>query len=148
MAQEPAHEPTQEKGGGCECRYQPESAAQVPDILLQEAQTALKPWINQEPFPAEAGTPTAALAGVDPAQLPAICGYVTTTPKDHTLIRSSAALVVGDKRPCRPLASVDEKHTTYPVSARGQRADVSGCQRQKGIQLGQSKRERKPWSEC
>ena len=61
--------------------YQSESPGQVPDILLQEAQTALKPWIVEQPFIAQLGTPGPALAGVDTASIPVLGGYVATTPK-------------------------------------------------------------------
>jgi hypothetical protein len=61
--------------------YQSESPDQVPDILLQEAQTALKPWIVEQPFIAQLGTPGPALAGVDTAAIPVLGGYVATTPK-------------------------------------------------------------------
>jgi Ca-activated chloride channel homolog len=61
--------------------YQSESPDQVPDILLQEAQTALKPWIVEQPFIAQLGTPGPALAGVDTASIPVLGGYVATTPK-------------------------------------------------------------------
>lgn len=61
--------------------YQSENPDQVPDILLQEAQTALKPWIVEQPFIAQLGTPGPALAGVDIASIPVLGGYVATTPK-------------------------------------------------------------------
>jgi hypothetical protein len=61
--------------------YQSESPDQVPDILLQESQTALKPWIVEQPFIAELGTPGPVLAGVDTAAIPVLDGYVATTPK-------------------------------------------------------------------
>ncbi len=61
--------------------YQSESPDQVPDILLQESQTALKPWIVEQPFIAQPGTPGPALAGVDTAAIPVLGGYVATTPK-------------------------------------------------------------------
>jgi len=61
--------------------YQSESADQVPDILLQESQTALKPWIVEQPFIAQLGVPGPALAGVDTASIPLLGGYVATTPK-------------------------------------------------------------------
>jgi von Willebrand factor type A domain len=61
--------------------YQSESPDQVPDILLQESQTALKPWIVEQPFIAQPGTPGPALAGVDTAAIPVLGGYVATTAK-------------------------------------------------------------------
>lgn len=61
--------------------YQSESADQVPDILLAESQTTLKPWLVQQPFRAQLGSPSALLAGIDAASLPSLQGYVATTAK-------------------------------------------------------------------
>lgn len=61
--------------------YQSESPAQVPDVLLDETRTSLQPWIVQQRFRPSLGAPSEALAGIDPSSLPALDGYVASTPK-------------------------------------------------------------------
>ncbi|MGH9068067.1 MAG: VWA domain-containing protein, partial [Acidimicrobiales bacterium] len=61
--------------------YQSSSAAQVPDIFLRAARTQLKPWIVHRRFRPSIGAPSPALAGLDLGRLPALTGYVATTPK-------------------------------------------------------------------
>jgi len=61
--------------------YQSESPAQVPDILLQETDKSLKPWIVERNFAPSLGAPSAVLAGVDVAHFPGLGGYVASTAK-------------------------------------------------------------------
>jgi len=61
--------------------YQSESPAQVPDILLQETDKSLKPWIVEKPFVPSLGAPSPVLAGLDLGSFPGLSGYVATTAK-------------------------------------------------------------------
>ncbi|MBJ7609326.1 MAG: VWA domain-containing protein [Candidatus Dormibacteraeota bacterium] len=61
--------------------YQSESANQVPDILLKESQSTLKPWIVTQRIAPAQGAMSAPLAGIDVSALPAVEGYVATTAK-------------------------------------------------------------------
>jgi hypothetical protein len=69
--------------------YQSDSAGQVPDIFLDETRTSLQPWIVRQRFLPSLGSPSQALAGVDPETFPALDGYVSATPK------ASAQVVLG-----------------------------------------------------
>ncbi|HEV3232460.1 MAG TPA: VWA domain-containing protein [Candidatus Dormibacteraeota bacterium] len=61
--------------------YQSESPGQVPDLLLQETQKGLKPWIVEERFRPSLDAPSPTLAGIDLTAFPALTGYVASTPK-------------------------------------------------------------------
>ncbi|MHB8507423.1 MAG: VWA domain-containing protein [Candidatus Dormibacteria bacterium] len=61
--------------------YQSNDASQVPQLLLDETQKGLKPWIVEERFRPSLDAPSGALAGLDLATLPALDGYVAATAK-------------------------------------------------------------------
>jgi uncharacterized membrane protein len=61
--------------------YSSNSAADVPQLLLKETQTGLKPWIVEQRFRPTLVAPSAVLAGLDLAGFPAIDGYVASTAK-------------------------------------------------------------------
>lgn len=61
--------------------YQSESPDQVPDILLQESDNSLKPWIVDKAFEPALGAPSPVLAGLDLNHFPGLGGYVATTIK-------------------------------------------------------------------
>ena len=61
--------------------YQSESPDQVPDILLQESDTTLKPWIVEKAFAPALAAPSPVLAGIDLNHFPGLSGYVATTVK-------------------------------------------------------------------
>jgi hypothetical protein len=66
-------------GGGS--FYESDDPSQLPQLLLQETQKSLKPWIVQGSFTPQLGSPSPALGGLDAAKLPPIDGYVASTPK-------------------------------------------------------------------
>jgi hypothetical protein len=66
-------------GGGS--FYESDDPSQLPQLLLQETQKSLKPWIVQGSFTPQPGSPSPALGGLDAAKLPPIDGYVASTPK-------------------------------------------------------------------
>ena len=66
-------------GGGS--FYESDDPSQLPQLLLQETQKSLKPWIVQGSFTPQLGSPSPALGGIDPARLPVLDGYVASTPK-------------------------------------------------------------------
>ncbi len=66
-------------GGGS--FYESDDPSQLPQLLLQETQKSLKPWIVPGTFTPQLGSPSASLGGIDPASLPALDGYVASTPK-------------------------------------------------------------------
>jgi uncharacterized membrane protein len=61
--------------------YTSNSAADVPQLLLKETQTGLKPWIVEQRFRPTLVAPSGVLAGLDLAGFPAIDGYVASTAK-------------------------------------------------------------------
>lgn len=61
--------------------YTSNSASDVPQLLLKETQTGLKPWIVEQRFRPTLVAPSAILAGLDLAGFPAIDGYVASTAK-------------------------------------------------------------------
>jgi hypothetical protein len=66
--------------------YDSEAASQLPSIFLSEAQTQLQPWIVQERFHVAAGVASPALDGINPSSLPALDGYVASTPKPSSQV--------------------------------------------------------------
>ena len=60
---------------------QSDNASQVPQLLLQETQKGLKPWIVEQRFRPAVDSPSSVLAGINLAALPALDGYVASTPK-------------------------------------------------------------------
>ncbi|HMC09175.1 MAG TPA: VWA domain-containing protein, partial [Actinomycetota bacterium] len=66
-------------GGGS--FYESDSPSQLPQLLLEEAQKSLKPWIVPGTFTPQLGAPSPALGGTDPLTLPSVDGYVASTPK-------------------------------------------------------------------
>jgi hypothetical protein len=69
--------------------YQSESPDQVPDILLKESDTSLKPWIVEKAFAPALAAPSPVLAGLDLARFPGLRGYVAST------IKPAAEMVLG-----------------------------------------------------
>jgi uncharacterized membrane protein len=61
--------------------YSSNSASDVPQLLLKETQTGLKPWIVEQRFRPTLVAPSGVLAGLDLASFPAIDGYVASTAK-------------------------------------------------------------------
>jgi Ca-activated chloride channel family protein len=61
--------------------YESESPSEVPQIFLQETQTSLRPWFEQEAFEPRIAAPGDLLEGVDTTAFPELGGYVVTTAK-------------------------------------------------------------------
>ncbi|MFN2463035.1 MAG: VWA domain-containing protein [Candidatus Dormibacteria bacterium] len=58
-----------------------DNASQVPQLLLQETEKGLKPWIVEQRFRPAVDRPSGVLAGIAPGALPPLDGYVAATPK-------------------------------------------------------------------
>jgi len=61
--------------------YQSDDPSQVPNLLLQETQKGLKPWIVEEDFRPTLGAPSQIMAGLDLLSFPHLTGYVASTAK-------------------------------------------------------------------
>lgn len=61
--------------------YQSNDPSQVPQLLLQETQKGLKPWIVEERFKAGIDVPSSVLSGLDLGSMPPLTGYVASTSK-------------------------------------------------------------------
>lgn len=61
--------------------YLSNNPSQVPQILLKESVTALRPWFEQGPFFPRIASPGDLLQGIDLGAFPQLDGYVVTTPK-------------------------------------------------------------------
>ncbi|MEA2682012.1 MAG: hypothetical protein QOK05_340 [Chloroflexota bacterium] len=61
--------------------YQSNDPSQVPQLLLEETQKGLKPWIVEQRFKPAIDSPSSVLSGLDLAALPPLDGYVASTPK-------------------------------------------------------------------
>jgi len=68
------------QGGGGNF-FESDTPQQLPQLLLQESQKSLKPWIVQGTFTPALESPSAVLGGLNPATLPPIDGYVASVPK-------------------------------------------------------------------
>src|SRR5439155_22472725 len=66
-------------GGGS--FYESDDPSELPQLLLQDTQKSVKPWIVQGSFTPQLGSPSPALGGIDAATLPSLAGYVASTPK-------------------------------------------------------------------
>jgi len=61
--------------------YQSDDPSEVPNLLLQETQKGLKPWIVEEDFRPTLGAPSQIMAGLDLPSFPHLTGYVASTAK-------------------------------------------------------------------
>lgn len=79
------------QGGGGDF-FESDSPSQLPQLLLQESQKSLKPWVVQGTFTPALHTPSPALGGLDASTLPPIDAYVaeTTKPAAQDVLTSPA----------------------------------------------------------
>ncbi|HEU5001294.1 MAG TPA: VWA domain-containing protein [Actinomycetota bacterium] len=78
-------------GGGGDF-FESDNPSQLPQLLLQESQKSLKPWVVQGSFTPALHTASPALGGVNPSTLPPIDAYVaeTTKPAAQDVLTSPA----------------------------------------------------------
>lgn len=79
------------KGGGGDF-YESDSPSQLPQLLLQESEKSLKPWVVQGTFAPALHTASPALGGLNPSTLPPIDAYIaeTTKPAAQDVLTSPA----------------------------------------------------------